>query len=271
MCPNNSPVVEISNRGLRYGDGVFETMKWSSGKLVFAEDHFARLWNGLSILQFDIPDLFTPDYLTEQIEKLVEHEDLSYARVRLSVIRGNGGLFDLTNNQPFFLIEATALEQQHPGTHSGATVGIYHEARKMCDILSSIKHNNYLPYCLGAIFAKKNKLHDALVLNQFGRICDSTMANVFLMNNNTVVTPSLAEGCVAGIIRKNLIRVLPDLGYKVEETQITDQMIRNAEAAFLTNSILNLKAVSSIDNKQLNLEPALLLKKLVEEKTDLFC
>ncbi|RYG23276.1 MAG: hypothetical protein EOO01_44415, partial [Chitinophagaceae bacterium] len=84
-------------------------------------------------------------------------------------------------------------------------------------------------------------------------------------------TPSLNEGCIAGIIRKNLVETLPGLGFKIIETELDQEMIENMDSAFITNSIINLKAIASIEEKPLDVEPVLILKELIERKTQLFC
>ena len=68
----DTPVISINNRGLRYGDGLFETMKLLNGNLIFANEHFARLWKGMQLLQFDLPKYFTPEKLQDDIAVLVK-------------------------------------------------------------------------------------------------------------------------------------------------------------------------------------------------------
>ena len=70
---------------------------------------------------------------------------------------------------------------------------------------SHIKTNNYLPYLMGALWAKENKLDDAVILNNYNRVADATIANIFLVKNSIITTPSLSEGCVDGVMRKYLL------------------------------------------------------------------
>src|SRR4051812_14758937 len=95
LYKEHTPVIGADNRGLRYGDGLFETIKIKNGALLFIDDHFARLWNGLKLLQFELPKHFHTDLLEKEILALAKkngHETL--ARVRLNVFRGDGGLYD---------------------------------------------------------------------------------------------------------------------------------------------------------------------------------
>src|SRR5690349_14918721 len=132
------------NRGLRYGDGLFETIRYRDGVLQFADEHFARLWKGMSTLQFDIPKQFTPASLQENIEALLQKNGHSGdARIRLSVFRGDGGLYDPQNHYPNHLIQSWALAAGYGAWNSnGLDIGIYRDVKKSCDVLSNLKHNN---------------------------------------------------------------------------------------------------------------------------------
>ena len=243
-----SPIIGADNRGLRYGDGLFETMKMKNGQLVFEDEHFARLWKGLKVLQFEIPKHFTVDSLRQEIITLAKkngHE--AAARIRLNIIRGDGGLYDAKNQLPNFIIQTWQLpEGNGQWNGNGLVLGIYEEVKKSCDILSNIKHNNYLPYVMAALHAKKEKWNDAIVLNTKLRICDTTIANIFIVKDNIVYTPSLSEGCVAGIMRKIIIKKLMDSAWQLVEKDLTIDDLLDADEVFLTNSIYNLRWVQSI-------------------------
>ncbi len=239
-------------RGLRYGDGVFETMKMLNGEIILSDEHLARLWKGMQVLQFDIPKLFTPEKLISEIDKLVlKNGHQQNARVRLQIIRGNGGLYDPQNHLPNYIIQSWVLADNNGQFNAnGLTTGIFKDAKKSCDILSNIKHNNYLPYILAALQAKKEKWNDAFILNTYGRICDSTIANIFIIKNDIVSTPSLQEGCVAGIIRKELIRVIPKLlGCNIIEKEVTIDELMEADEVFLTNSMYNIRWVKQAGDR----------------------
>jgi branched-chain amino acid aminotransferase len=91
----DEPALMASNRGYRYGDGLFETMKVVNGAILLLPLHFERFFNGLSLLKFEIPPLFTAEKLQQQILQLCKKNDCEkLGRVRLSVFRGNGGLYD---------------------------------------------------------------------------------------------------------------------------------------------------------------------------------
>lgn len=252
LFKENEAVFTPANRGLRYGDGLFETMKMMDSNIIFADGHFARLWKGMQKLQFDIPKHFTPEKLTSAITALaVKNQHHKAARLRLTIVRGNGGLYDAVSLQPNYIIETWALpESSNMLNNNGLILGIYTDAKKSCDTLSNIKHNNYLPYAMAALYAKKEKWNDAVILNSYGNICETTIANIFIVKDNSIFTPALTEGCVAGIIRQQLINFLKSAGYSVIQNDIKTEDLLNADEVFITNAIYNLRWVQSINDKQ---------------------
>jgi branched-chain amino acid aminotransferase len=244
-------ILSASNRGLRFGDGIFETIKSIDCDLQFIDEHFARLWKGLQTLQFIIPKHFSPDKLQNEITGLLQKNGhIKMARVRLTVFRGDGGLFDEIDNKPNYLIQTWALSGDTGTWNSnGLVLGIYSEVKKSCDILSNLKHNNFLPYALAALHAKKEKWNDSLILNTNDRLCDTSIANIFLIKDKVIYTPALQEGCIAGIMRKEVIRRLHPTPEAVVEGKLSVDDLYNADEVFLTNSIYNLRWVKSVDEK----------------------
>lgn len=247
-----SPILSVNSRGLRYGDGLFETIKSIKGELQFIDEHLARLWKGLQVLQFNIPKHFTPEYLQDEIFALLKknsHEKM--ARIRLTVFRGDGGLYDEINHKPHYLLQSWPLvDDAGEWNSNGLVLGIYTDVKKSCDILSNLKHNNFLPYSMAAIHAKTKKWNDAVLENTEGGVCDTTIANLFLIKDGVIYTPALAQGCIAGIIRKFLINRLTAANYKIIEGRLTGDDLDAADEVFLTNSIYNLRWVQSLGEKK---------------------
>lgn len=245
-----TPVIEASSRGLRYGDGLFETMRYKNGRLELADEHFARLWKGLQMLHFQVPKLFTPEKLEAEIGQLAQKNGHAAARVRLTVFRASGGLYDPSSHAPQYIIECMELLASSGNWNSnGLVTGIYPDAAKSMDNFCNLKHNNFLPYLMGAIYATEHKWNDAIVLNSAGRICDSTIANIFLIKDETLYTPALVEGCIAGVMRNHLIRHSATIGFQVVEKPISIAELQEADEVFFTNSIYLLRWVQDIGGK----------------------
>ena len=247
----NEPVISITNRGLRYGDGIFETMKLKDGALILPAEHFARLWKGLQLLQFSVPKLWSPEKFEEEIFALAEKNKLTSARIRVTIIRGNGGIYDAVNNIPNYIIEATPLPESGGTINTnGIQLCIYKGAAKSIDAFSNLKHNNCLPYFMGGMYAKAQQCNDALVLNSRGNICEATIANMFIIKDGIVFTPALSEGCIAGVMRKWLIEKIREEGFTVNETVVTVDDAMNADEIFLTNSIYNIRRTAALGEKK---------------------
>lgn len=251
LHPSDSPLVPAPNRGLRYGDGLFETIRMIRGEMPLFDRHMARLWKGLSLLGFDCPALFTPSLLKQEIHRLAEKNKVGHqARIRLMLIRGNGGLFDPDNHHPHYVIEATSLPDHYLQLNvNGWDIGLYPDARKSADVFSNSKTNNFLAYVMAASYAKKNRLNDCLVLNQYNRIADSTIANLFLIHKGQLITPSLEEGPVAGVMREYLIDSLSSQGYIIQQAPIEAGLLLEADEVFLTNALYGIRTVKQFENR----------------------
>ncbi|MFN8243976.1 MAG: aminotransferase class IV [Ferruginibacter sp.] len=246
-----TPLVTAASRALRYGDGIFETIKMTGGRLRFARQHFDRLWLGMHLLGIECPAHLTPARLEAFILQLAEKNGLEgRSRIRINIFRGEGGLFDPITNQGQYIIEAMPL----PATagemnQNGLVLGIYHGLTKPTGPISNLKHNNCLPYILGAREAGRQHWNDAIILNPEGRVCETTIANIFCIKNNCIFTPALGEGCVAGITRQLLLDHLPGLGWETTEQPVTPEMLLDADEVLLTNSIHEIRWVKEIENR----------------------
>jgi branched-chain amino acid aminotransferase len=208
--------------------------------------HFERLFSGLSLLKFEIPKLFTIELLKQEILSLCKKNQCEkLARVRLSVSRGNGGLYDEDRTLQY-IIECRPLnESVNKLNENGLAIGIYPEARKGCDVFSNLKSANFLPYSMAALYAKENKLNDCLLLNGSGHIADATTANLFIIRDGIITTPALSQGCVNGVMRRHLLEKLKakNADFKAEESIVTIDNLLHADEVFLTNAIKGIRWV----------------------------
>ncbi len=247
---NDSPVISPSSRGLRYGDGLFETMKSIKGKIINEDFHFERLFSGLTLLKFDVPKAFNQEFILKKIKELcIKNKHNEVSRIRLMIIRGKGGIFDPENLFPNYIIESWALIDNRQLNENGVIIDFFPDAKKSCDNFSHLKSNNYLPYIMAGLYAKENKVNDCIVLNSFERICDTAIANLFIVKGNEIITPPLSEGCVAGIMRRWILEKFSLENYNVVEKKLTENDLLDSDECFLTNSIYHIRWVKSFRNK----------------------
>ncbi len=238
-------LVSVNNRSFRYGDGCFETIKIVNGKISLAEFHIDRLFATLQLLQFESPSFFTPAFILQSITELVEkNQHPKLARVRLTIFRGNGGLYDPENHHPNYLIQSWVLNPENNNLNeNGLVIGTYPNGFKAADTLANIKSNNFLLYAMAAMHSKQQHWNDALVLNHKETFADATIANLFIITNKTITTPPLSDAPVNGTIRRYLLQHLPALGYSVMEQSILPEDLQQADECFLTNAIYGMKWV----------------------------
>jgi branched-chain amino acid aminotransferase len=245
FVPANEPALLASNRGFRYGDGVFETMKMIDGRIILEELHFQRLFKSLELLKFGSSPLFTVEILHTQIVDLCkENNCTALARIRLSVFRGNGGLYE-TDDEPQYIIESWPADSAvNQINETGFAIDIFPGMQKNCDAFANLKSANFLVYVMAAKFAREYGLDDCLVNNVKGHIADATIANVFLIKNNLIITPALSEGCVKGVMRTYLIDKLQQAGLEIREGVVTKNDIESFGEIFLTNAMFGLRWVA---------------------------
>jgi branched-chain amino acid aminotransferase len=251
VIPADTPIISANNRGLRFGDGLFETIKVLNGKMPLFPLHMERLNRGLAVLNMRLPENYTPDYITQAILELRNRNAITgAARVRLTVVRGNGTLFATEDLYATIIIQAEPIASDYLAfNETGLTIDVCPGIQKSCDQLSNLKSNNYMPYVMAAQYARQHQLNDCLVLNAHNRICDGTIANVFRVHQNSIYTPPLSEGGVAGVMRQYLLTELPKAGYTVHEKICTLDDFETANEVFLTNALFGVRWVAKFRNK----------------------
>jgi branched-chain amino acid aminotransferase len=252
LAPADTASVPYDNRAFRYGYGLFETMLASGGGIELWQYHAERLFQGLKQLHFDIPVLLTPDALHEEVLRTVRKNKLEkLCRVRLQVYAGSGGLLGQGNPKPEYCIECFPLEQYITELNeAGLVTGIAQGLAKSADSLANLKTCSALIYATAAQQAKANKWNDALILNNSGNVIESTIANLFWIKDGEIFTPPLSEGCIAGVMRRHLLSVLPQSGYSISERIATTSTLKAAEAVFLSNAIRRIKWIRSVDETE---------------------
>ncbi|MBL0234842.1 MAG: aminotransferase class IV family protein [Chitinophagaceae bacterium] len=242
--------ISAEDRSYRYGDGLFETMKYVKGEVQLAELHFDRLFRGAEKMAIEWPKLLTREKLVADINEVCKKNKCTdYGRIRLSVSAGQGGLFD-PGRKAQYCIEAwpLSLEMAHLNSN-GLTIGIYPEGEKSCDSWSNLKSSSFLIYSMAAVYAKNRQWNDALVVNTKGFIADSCIANLFIIKNGQLITPALTEACVEGVMRNFLLQQLPQWGYSCDQRAISPSELEEADEVFLTNAIRGIRWVGSLGSR----------------------
>lgn len=258
--------VTVSNRSFLYGDGVFETLKVVDNKILFFEDHYFRLLASMRIIRMQIPMSFTLEYLESQVLKLVNAQQIQdSARVRLTVFRNEGGFYSPTNNSVSFVIQANSLSNKlYSFADISFEVDLYKDFVVTKQLLSTLKTNNKIIQITASIFAQENQLDSCLLINEDKNVVEATNGNLFMLLNNQLITPALSEGCLNGIMRKQILKLAKDLGeVEVIEKEISPFDLQKADELFVTNVIIGIQPITKYRKKEFETKLSLkLLAKL---------
>ncbi len=245
--------LSINNRGFAYGDAVFETIKVNNNKPVFWEAHYFRLMASMRILRMEIPMNFTPEFLETQIQDLVSSmpsKSISN-RVKLTVFRNTGGYYTPNSNDVSYIITVSELESDlYQISDDHYEIELFKDYLVSPNLLSTLKTNNKAVNVVGSIFAKENNYHNCLLLNTNKSIIEALNGNVFLVQGNSIKTPPLADGCLKGIVREQLIEIItksPD--YDLIEASVSPFELQKADEIFITNVIQGIVPVTKFRKK----------------------
>lgn len=230
------------NRALAYGDGIFDTLKFEEGTLIFIEDHYFRLMSSMRMLRMKIPMNFTLEFYESEIMKLIEQSEVQEdLRIRVTVYRKDGGLYLPLTNEIDYLIEARPLTLQE---YDAYEIELYKDFPVVSSLLSTIKSNNRLLNVLASVYADENSYQNCLLINEKKNLVEAINSNVFLIKGKDIYTPAIESGCVNGIIRKKIIGLIQESDdYILHETTVSPFELLKANEVFLTNSITEIQSV----------------------------
>lgn len=240
------------NRAFLYGDGVFETVKVINNKILFLEDHYFRLMSSMRVIRMEIPMNFTMEYLEKQILALVNKNGLSASsRARITVYRNDGGYYLPQNNTVSFLIHAVALQNTlYAVEKMNYEVDLYKDFYITKQLLSSIKTTNKIINITGSIFANENGLDNCLLLNDSKNVVEALQGNLFMVLDSKLITPPVSEGCLNGVMRKQIISLAKKIkNLEVIEAAISPFDLQKAEELFITNVIKGIQPITQYRKK----------------------
>lgn len=267
ILDNSKTIIALGNRALNYGDAVFETLRFSGGKIYFWEDHYFRLMASMRILRMEIPMNFTMEFLEEEILRTINSSEKKCAAVRVKIIvwRKTGGKYTPTTNEVDYAISFEKLEEPfYTLAETDCEIELFKDHFIHSGLLSTLKTTNRIVNILGSIYAKENNYDNCLLLNENKQVVEALNGNIFLISGNIVKTPPLLDGCLNGILRKQLISIInttPELGLR--EASISPFELQKADEIFITNTIQGIVSVTKYRKKEfVNSTAKILLPKL---------
>jgi len=243
---NGKPCDTISalDRGLHYGDGVFETLKVVRGHIMFLEQHLQRLQQGCERLRIPQPSM---EALVQEANSLVNDEAKSV--LKIIVTRGGGGRgYRLPDNARNNRIIIRYAFPGYPQTYyrQGVTLRICDQRLSANATLAGIKHLNRLEQILARSEWQDESIAEGLMMDQEDNIIEGTMSNLFLVNEDRLVTSDLKNCGVAGIIRQFVLDMAQEMGISHDITVVKKEDLLTAGEVFLTNSLIGIWPVTKL-------------------------
>lgn len=251
IVPTQQPVLTVSNRGFRYGDGLFESMRYMKGELKFAELHLDRLRKGMRALKLEGYSQIDSYFLREKTDELIRKNKIgSDARVRLIVYRDGDGLYNPATNKIGYVLQVVKSGSLEYGEGRGLIVDVFNEHTKPVNSLSNLKTCNSMLFVLAGIFKNQHRLDEVIILNQSGFLCEALTSNVFVVYDKQIYTPALSEGCIGGVMRQVVMRLIKENEMPLVEAQISPEILNEAEEVFLTNATFGIRWVMGYNRKR---------------------
>jgi len=242
LISKSEDILNANNRAFKYGDALFETVKVKSLEVYFIEDHYFRLMASMRMLRMEIPMSFTLEFFENELINTVKQNNLENARVRFTVFRKEGGLYNPTTNEISYLIEASALNLI---VKENYTVDLFKDFYVYSGLLSTIKSTNKLTNVLASIYASENNLDNCILVNEKKQVVEAINGNIFIVRGNLIKTPPITEGCVKGIARKKILEIISKIEkYTFQETEISPFELQKSDEIFITNVIVGIQPVS---------------------------
>jgi branched-chain amino acid aminotransferase len=240
-----------TNRGFLFGDSVFETIRTLNNKVLFLEDHYFRLMASMRICRMEIPMQFTMEYFESQILSLIQHSNAAANRVRFSVFRIGDGFYLPSTNEVEFLVTFQPLENElYIFNETDYEVELFKDSYVTKQLLSTLKTNNKMVQITGSVFAHENGYQNCLLLNDDKNVVEALQGNLFMKMNNQLITPPIADGCLNGIMRKQILTLAKKVeGLEVIEKSISPFDLQKADELFITNVIQGVQSITKYRKK----------------------
>lgn len=242
-------MINVSDRGLQYGDGLFETMAVRNGRIPLWETHWLRLSLGCQKLSINLPDKET---IEKEIVLLCEGQNKPRFVIKLIVTRGEGQRgYRFTDKQNATRILSCHVWTNYPEKFQteGVSVCYCETTLSENEKLAGVKHLNRLEQVL-ARNEWNNEFQEGLMLSINNKVVDGTMSNVFAVIDSKIYTPSLSLSGVAGVMRKTVINTAEEKVFSVSEKEFTKSELEMADELFLTNSLFGIWPIKNIGEKQ---------------------
>jgi branched-chain amino acid aminotransferase len=274
IVDEHEAVISVFDHGFLYGEGIYETLRSYNGRLFLYDRHMRRLRNSARMIELVIP--FTDEELARHVSDTIDAMKLEgkEAYVRVLVTRGVGELsYDLkaTPRPSWVVIAKPLVELPSEIYERGCKVMLVDVVRNHPKAVNPmIKSNNLMNQALAAQQAFQRGAFDGVMRNNRGELTECATSNLFLVRNNTVLTPPIECGLLPGITRELLFEVGRNAGIEVREQVLRDTDLFEADEAFLTSTTREIVPIVDVDERAIgNGKPGAVTGRLLKAFRDL--
>lgn len=245
----SNAMISVFDHGLLYGDGIFEGIRIYNHKIFRLHEHITRLYDSAKALLLDIG--MTQAQMQNVVHEVVAANNKQNGYIRLIITRGEG----LLGIDPFTCKKARVIIivgdiQLYPEEYYQKGIAIitssYRRISPECfDV--RVKSLNYLNNVLAKIEARNAGCLECVMLNSSGHVTECTADNIFIVKNNTLLTPQTYQGALDGITRITVLELAESLGIRSAETILTRYDLYTADECFLTGTGAEIIPVTNID------------------------
>ncbi|SMG07754.1 branched-chain amino acid aminotransferase [Marivirga sericea] len=250
LIPSGSETLEVSNRAFQYGDGIFETIIFRKKEIMFFNEHWERILEGLACLKINLP--FKKEALKNTLLDLLDVNGLmrQSARMKLYIWRKPGGLYAPEQQDAQFLV--TAEQSQRKKIQKFDRVGIAKTVFLQNSAFSHLKTLSALPYVIAGLEKQERKFEELILLSQDGFIAEASSSNIYFFNleKRTIYTPSLKNGCINGVSRRHLLKSADKFDLKVQEIMWKLEDL-TADLSVFTINVAGINCIQKIEMKKM--------------------
>lgn len=261
---DTSNIAIENNRGFLFGDAIFETIKVNGTKILFLEEHYLRLMASMRICRMEIPMNFTMEFMEEEILKLIELQVNKVSnRIRFAVFRNADGFYNPTSNDVQFVITCSELSsEKYEFSASNYEVELFKDFHVSKHLLSTLKTNNKMINVVASVFAKENGFENCLLINEDKNVVEAINGNIFMKMGNQLITPPTSDGCLNGIMRKQILALVNKMeNIEMIEKSISPFDLQKADELFISNVITGIQPITKYRKKEFTSE---LAKEMIE-------
>ncbi len=243
LLRNEEFSLKMDNRSFLYSDGFFETIKVINFKCFNFTNHYKRIENSCNLFKFNF-NISEAD-LNTLLEKLAKENNVIGGRIRVVFFRDSEGKYLPLDNASCFVAEIESDENNFSFNKNGLEIGLYTQIKKGINPLSNCKSTSATISVFASMYAKENNWDDCFIVNSDNNIIESSNSNLFVVKDDSIITPPILDACVDGTMRSFIIQ-----NFDVQERSITEDELLDVDELFLTNAIQGVRWVEKFKEKK---------------------